>query len=113
MKKTTFYKMIFDSRTRKATPQISTGYKQTYNYYDPSRREAFDISLIFEKREFDWAITEEKTGFLVRGDFRTRKEAENSITPELLIAISKRLPELNHYITMINIERGRQEKTNF
>lgn len=109
MKKVTFYKMIFDPRTRKAAPHAATGYKQTFNYYDPSRRDAFEISLIFEKRAFDWAITEEKSGFFVKGDFRTRKEAENSVTAELLKAIAEKLPGLNHYITMVNIERGKRE----
>lgn len=109
MKKVTFYKMIRDPRENYATPQASTGYKQTYNYYDPSGRDAFEISLIFEKRAFDWAITEEKTGFLVRGNFRTRKEAEKSVTPELLKAINEKLPGLNYYITLVNIERGKRE----
>ena len=109
MEKITFYKMILDPRTRKAVPQAATGYQQTYNYYDPSRRDAFEISLVFEKRAFDWGITEETSGFFVKGNFRTRKEAENSITPELLKAIAEKLPGLNHYITLVNIERGKRE----
>lgn len=108
MKKVTFYKMIRDPRENRARPQQGTGYKQIYSYYDPSSRDTFEISLIFEKRAFDWAITEEKTGFLVRGNYRTRKEAENSITPELLKAINEKLPGLNHYITLVNIERGKR-----
>ena len=105
MEKVTFYKMIFDPRTRKAAPQAATGYRQIFNYYDPSGRDAFEISLIFEKRAFDWAITEEKSGFLVKCDFRTRKEAVNSITAEMLKAINEKLPALNNYITMVNIAR--------
>ena len=109
MKKVKFYKMIYDPRTRKAAPQAATGYKQIFNYYDPSTRDAFEISLIFEKRAFDWSITEEKSGFLIKANFRTRKDAENAVTAELLKAISEKLPGLNDYITLVNIERGKHD----
>lgn len=109
MKKVTFYKVIIDPRTRRATTRAATGYRKIFNYYDPSSRDAFEISLIFEKRAFDWAITEEKSGFLVFGNFPTRKAAENRVTPELLKAINDKLPGLNHYITLVNIARGKAE----
>ena len=101
MKKITFYKTMFDGDNRPPKIEIGTGYKQLY----PVTGTNIEISLIFEKRSFDWAITEEKTGLLVRRNYRTRKEAENSITPELLKAINERLAKLNHYITLVNIER--------
>ena len=106
MKKITFYKTMFGGANRPPKIETGTGYKKIYTISGTNN----EISLIFEKRAFDWAITEEKTGFLVRGDYRTRKEAENSITPELLKAINEKLPRLNHYITLINIERGKREE---
>lgn len=97
---------MFGGANRPPKIETGTGYKKIYTISGTNN----EISLIFEKRAFDWAITEEKTGFLVRGDYRTRKEAENSITPELLKAINEKLPRLNHYITLINIERGKREE---
>lgn len=106
MKKVIFYKTMFGGANRPPKIETGTGYKQFYTITGTN----IEISLIFEKRAFGWAITEEKTGLLVRDGYRTRKEAENSITPELLKAISEKLPKLNHYITLVNIERGKREE---
>ena len=104
MKKTTFYKTMFGGDNQPPKIEIGTGYKQLY----PVTGTNIKISLIFEKRRFDWAITEEKSGMLVLRNFRTRKEAELAVTENLLQAINKRLKNMNYYITLLNIEREKR-----
>ena len=98
MKKKTFYKMMAGNKIEKAE-----GYQQYYNIPGTD----IEISLCFDKRPFDWAITEESSGMLIRRNFKTRKAAESSVNINMLKAIHKRLPSVNHYITMLNIHRGR------
>ena len=104
MKKVTFFKTMYGGKNQPPKIETAIGYKQLYTVTGTD----IEISLIFEKRRYDWSITEEKSGLGVRGNFRTRKEAEQYITPELLKAINERLPSVNHYITLLNIERGKR-----
>lgn len=104
MKKVIFYKTMYGGKDQPPKIETATGYKQLYTVTG----ENLEISLIFEKRSFDWAITEEKSGLLVRDNFRTRKEAAESVTPDLLKAINKKLSSVNYYITLLNIERGKR-----
>ena len=104
MKKITFYKTMFGGDNCPPKIETGTGYKQLY----PVTGTNAEISLIFEKRRFDWAITEEKSGMLVLRNFRTRKEAELAVTENLLQAINKRLQSVNSYITLLNIEREKR-----
>lgn len=101
MKKVIFYKTMSGGEGDPPKIKTATGYRQIYELYEPD----LSISLIFEKRASDWSITEEKSGCLVKTGFRTRKAAEQAITPELLKMIADKLPGLNHYITLLNIER--------
>ena len=105
MKKVTFYKTMFGSANRPLKIETGTGYKKKYTISGTDN----EISLIFEKRRFDWAITEEKSGMLVLQNFRTRKEAELAVTENLLQAINKKMQSVNYYITLVNIERGKIE----
>lgn len=105
MKKVIFYKTMYGEKNQPPKIETSTGYQQ---YYTVSGSD-IEISLIFEKCAHDWSITEEKSGFLVKRNFCTRKEAEQSITPEMIKIIADKLPGLNHYITLLNIERGKRE----
>ena len=104
MKKTTFYKTMFGGSNCPPKIETGTGYKKIYTISGTNN----EISLIFEKCRFDWAITEEKSGMLVLRNFRTRKEAELAVTENLLQAINKRLQSVNYYITLLNIERGKR-----
>lgn len=102
MKKVIFYKTMYGGKNQPPKIETAAGYKQLYTVTGTD----IEISLIFEKRSFDdWAITEEKSGLLIRGCFPTRKAAEQAVTPELLKAINEKLPGVNHYITILNIER--------
>lgn len=103
MKKVIFYKTMYGGKGQPPKIETATGYRQLYTVTGTD----IEISLIFEKREFEWAITEEKSGFLVKQDFPTRKAAEESVTPELLKMIADKLPTLNDYITVLNIHRMR------
>lgn len=104
MKKINFYKTM-QGTNGKPDIRSATGYQQFYTIAGTD----IELSLVFEKCAYDWSITEEKSGFLVNRNFRTRKEAEQSITPELIKAIADKLPGLNYYITLVNIERGKRE----
>ena len=104
MKKTTFYKTMFGGDNCPPKIETGTGYKKIYTISGTNN----EISLIFEKRRFDWAITEEKSGMLILRNFRTRKEAELAVTENLLQAINKRLKSVNSYITLLNIEREKR-----
>ena len=101
MRKVTFYKMM-------NTGAVSaSGYQETFYIYP----DGDEISLVFEKRgNQDWSITEESTGLLVRGYFPSRKAAKEAITAEMLKMIVDRLPEFNHYKTMVNIARFKHEE---
>lgn len=105
MKKTVFYKAKFNGIGEPPKYEKAEGYRQLYTVTGTD----IEISLIFEKRELDWAITEEKSGLLVWRNFRTRKEAEAFITPEFLQKISDVLYTTRDYVTMLNIYRGRVE----
>ena len=104
MKKVTFYKTMFDGAGKPPKIETATGYQSYYTITGTD----IEISLIFEKRLHDWAITEEKSGMLVLSNFKTKADAEKAVTCELLRAIHNRLPSVNHYITILNIERGKR-----
>ena len=105
MKKVTFYKAMYTSKGKPPKFEKSTGYQSFYTVTGTD----IEISLVFEKCPYDWAITEESTGMLVRRNFNTRKEAEAYITPSMIKAIAERLPSVNELRTMLNIYRGRVE----
>ena len=105
MKKVLFYKTMSGGANKPPKIETGTGYKQIYAVLGTDR----EISLIFEKRAYDWSITEERSGLLILCNFSTRKAAAEAVTPELITRIYERLPSCNKYITMVNIERGKRE----
>ena len=105
MKKVLFYKTMYGGANKPPKIETGTGYKQIYTVPGTDR----EISLIFEKRAYDWSITEEKSGLMILCNFQTRAAAAQAVTPELITKINDRLPSVNHYITMVNIERGKRE----
>lgn len=105
MKKVTFYKAMYDGKGKPPRFQKSTGYRSFYTVTGTD----IEISLVFEKRAHDWAITEESSGMLVLSNFNTRKEAEVAVNPNILRAIADRLHSVNELRTMLNIYRGRVE----
>lgn len=104
MKKVTFYKSMFGGANKPPRIETATGWQSFYTITGTD----IEISLIFENRGNDWAITEEKSGMMVLCNFRTRAEAEKAVTMDLLRKINDRLPSLNYYITILNIERGKR-----
>lgn len=106
MKKVTFYKTMYNGKNNPPKLEKAEGYRETYTL--PGTGET--ISLVFEKRAYEWAITEESTGLLVRRNFNTRRDAINSITPELIRLIAEIIPGQDRYRTSINIERGKHEE---
>ena len=101
MKKVTFYKSMCDGSVITAT-----GYQQ---YYTISGTD-IEISLIFEKQGHQgWVITEEKSGLLASWQwFRTRAEAEESVTMDFLRKVEKSLPFAEKCIKRLNIERAKR-----
>lgn len=106
MKKITFYKAMSGGANRPPKFEIGTGYKKIYTISGSKD----EISLIFEKCRFAWAITVEKSGLCLYRHFRTRKEAELSITENLLQELNKCLQrgKYDYYIKLLNIEREKK-----
>ena len=99
MTKIEFFKTMYGGKNQPPRYERSAGYGVDYVM------DGNIIKLIFEKCKYDWCITEYSSGLQIRRNFKTRKEALNIVTPELLKTIAERLKD-NKYVTMLSKYRA-------